>query len=125
MLLLTTDKIKMLICRLSMTIYLNIPDQWINCIILGVDTLGMDLHLIFLLYIYDMTFLVTHNAFPIVNKNLTSYWLYGAIMCLPSFFGTKICLILNSLAWKLGVFCLALPHSFSLLSFPLFLFFVN
>lgn len=42
MLPLTTDTIKMLICVLSMTIYLNISDQWTNCIILGADTLGMD-----------------------------------------------------------------------------------
>lgn len=72
MLPLTTHAIKMLICRLSMTIYLNIPDQWINCIILGIDTLGMDLLLIFLLYIYDMTFLGTHKVFLIINKSLTS-----------------------------------------------------
>lgn len=72
MLPLTTHAIKMLICRLSMTIYLNIPDQWINCIILGVDTLGMDLLLIFLLYIYNMTFLGIHKVFLIVNKSLTS-----------------------------------------------------
>ena len=74
--------------------------------------------LIFLLYIYDMTFLGTHNVFLIVNKSLTSCWLYGAIMCYPLLFGTKIYLILNPLAWRLGVFCLALPHSFSLLVFP-------